>query len=438
VCTLGVAGPDGLSPLERGVLGALREARFDQVVDLAPPPDPACGKRCPPAPIARLPSVEVAVIAFAPGCDPALASAMLSHRLPEGRVNRVDPFTYALRGVRFRRWDQARWDAKRGRPEPPYTDADDVVPPHAGEPLVDFAVPYPASNFKLLVAVHVLTLVDRGALRLDEPLIQGDRPRPLREVLADMITWSDDESTQVLLKRLHALGEAARLDATFADLGLGTLQIHDTAKETGKGWQPGHIHMTAWDTARLLWLLDPEAPPPPWRWLAGRPVNRDFLSAESKRLLVDLLGEQAFHDVLSTGALCGAPRTEKGLPALLPARWIGADGHVTLQGSARQGDAGPCNAAAEVTFAHKTGLTLNFGSDAGIVRGLPGRSRRHYLLAFFSNLGHRYTDADKAAGPDPCQELGICYTQRIAALGAKIDGLIRAAVDGDPAPDAGR
>ena len=82
-----------------------------------------------------------------------------------------------------------------------------------------------------------------------------------------------------------------------------------------------------------------------------------------------------------------------------------------------------------MTFAHKTGLTENFGSDAGIVRGIPGRARRHYIVSFFSNLGYRYTDADKASDADPCRNLGICYTQRIAALGSAIDAALRAALE---------
>ncbi|MFT3767710.1 MAG: serine hydrolase [Minicystis sp.] len=434
-CTLGDAGPDGATTLGTALLSALRNARFDQVIDLSPTADPSCARkgRCRPAPIARMPSVDVAVIAFAPGCPPVFANALLAHDLPAARLNHIDPTTLAVRGVRFRRWDQARWDAKGPHMAPSTTADDDIVPPRPGEPNIDFAVPYPASNFKLLVAVAIMDLVDRGLLRLDDTFAHGTQTRTTREWLADMITWSDDESTQAMIRQIHALGAADRLNTLFERLGLATLQIHDTSPDTGRNWQPGRIHMTAWDTARLLWLLDPDAPPPTWRTPSGAPVDAKFLSVASKRLLLDLLGEQAFHDVLSTAALCGAPRTSKGIPALLPQRWMGEDGHVRLDGTARNGDARPCNAAAEVTFAHKTGLTQNFGSDAGIVRGIPGRARRHYIITFFSNLGHRYTDADKASGPDPCHDLGICYTQRIASLGAAIDGVIESAIEEIPA-----
>src|SRR5262249_1061119 len=155
-----------------------------------------------------------------------------------------------------------------------------------------FVVPYPASSFKVLVAVKLLELVDKGALRQDEQIAFGGRTRALHEWMADMITWSDDESTQALVKRLHAVGEATKIDALFARLGLSTLRIQGTSAKTGRGWHPGQIHMTAWDTARLLWLLDPDAPPPSWIAAGGAPVDTGFLGAASKRLLVELLGEQ--------------------------------------------------------------------------------------------------------------------------------------------------
>jgi len=434
-CPLGAVGADGLTGLERPLRDAVRDARFDEVVDLAPAGEEMTGPgaRPAPAPVAHRPSVDVAVIAFPEGCPPVFANAMSSRDFAGVRLNRFDPATLATSGVRYRRWDQARWDATST--VAPFADEDDVVPPRAGEAAVDFVVPYPASVFKLLVAVKLLQLVDRGALGLEDRIALGARTRALREWLGDMITWSDDESTRALMRRLHALGEAARIDALFGGLGLATLQIHDTSPETGRNWQPGRIHLSAWDTARLLWLLDPEAPPPAWKRPDGSPVDGGFLTAASKRLLLGLLQEQAFHDVLSTTALCRLPRTTRGIPAFLPERWIGDDGRPLVgigRGAAADSpgaDVRECNADAEVTFAHKTGLTLNFGSDAGIVRGIPGRARRHYVIAFFSNLGYRYTDADKAAVADPCRDLGICYTQRIAGLGAAIDAALAAVLE---------
>jgi hypothetical protein len=425
----GEPGEDGATSLERAVRDAVQGAGFDEVIDLGPTDDPVCpgDSRCVSGRIAHVPSVDVAVIAFPPGCPPAFANVMLSRDAPEARVNGFDPETLAIRGVRLLRWDQARWDDTGPGTAPP-GEGDFVVPP--GEASVDFVVPYPASNFKLMVAVKVLELVDREVIGLEDRFTHARRTRSIREWLADMITWSDDESTQALLRRLHAIGEADRIDALFARLGLSTLQIHDTSAATGRNWQPGRIHMSAWDTARLLWLLDPDAPPPSWRAPGGAPVDAGFLRPGTKALLLGLLGEQRFHDVLSTTALCGRPGTEPGIPALLPARWIGDDGRVGAgEGMPPGADVRPCNERAEVTFAHKTGLTLNFGSDAGIVRGIPGRARRHYIIAFFSNLGHRYTDPDKLAGPHPCHHLGICYTQRIASMARAIDGALASAIE---------
>ena len=45
-----------------------------------------------------------------------------------------------------------------------------------------------------------------------------------------------------------------------------------------------------------------------------------------------------------------------------------------------------------MVFGHKTGLTFNYGSNAGIVRSLPGEPPRRYVISFISSLGYRYTD----------------------------------------------
>ena len=86
------------------------------------------------------------------------------------------------------------------------------------------------------------------------------------------------------------------------------------------------------------------------------------------------------------------------------------------------------NAHAEVSFAHKTGLTFNYGSDAGIVTSLPGQPFRHYIVAFFGNLGYRYTDEVFAARtnyPAFDDVSPISYTQRIPSLGKAIDDVIK-------------
>jgi hypothetical protein len=447
-CELSARGPDGLTGLERAVRAAVQGARFDEVIDFGPDADEACpvGPTCRPAPIGYPPNVDVAVIAFPPDCPPAFASAMLSRDFPGVRVNKIDEATLAVRGVRYRRWDQARWDggvfspdggkteARGWTTDPPLTADDDVVPgePEAGA--VDFFLPYPASNFKLLVAVQVLKLAERGDVRLDDKFAHDGRERELRAWMEDMITWSDNESTQALIRRLHEIGEADTISALFERLGLATLKMSDTSPKTGRSWHPGRFHMSAWDTARLLWLLDDGAPPPPWKAPNGTPPEAAFLGAESRRVLLGLLRDQAFHDALSTTGLCGLPdiqiqlQIQNGIPAVFPERWLGGDGRIRAEGIVSRADVRPCNAEAEVTFAHKTGLTQNFGSDAGIVRGIPGRARRHYIIAFFSNLGYRYTDPERSKGTVSCKEHGICYTQRVPRMAAAIDAALKAAL----------
>jgi hypothetical protein len=82
-----------------------------------------------------------------------------------------------------------------------------------------------------------------------------------------------------------------------------------------------------------------------------------------------------------------------------------------------------------VEFLHKTGLTENYGSNGGIVRELPGKPRRHYIIVLLSNLGFRYYDdavasflkPDKGEDGYPNTATGISYTQRIPALGQALD-----------------
>ena len=77
-------------------------------------------------------------------------------------------------------------------------------------------------------------------------------------------------------------------------------------------------------------------------------------------------------------------------------------------------------------FAHKTGLTTNYGSDAGIVTALPGQDGRRYIVAVFGNLGYRFSDPSQAAEPDyPCFTTGVCYTGRLAWLGGAVDEIMR-------------
>jgi hypothetical protein len=57
------------------------------------------------------------------------------------------------------------------------------------------------------------------------------------------------------------------LHRLFERLRLRTLRLADTTPRGGwrnaDGAGVGHLQMTAWDSLRLLWWLDPEAPPLP-------------------------------------------------------------------------------------------------------------------------------------------------------------------------------
>jgi hypothetical protein len=437
------------SSLERGLLAAVRAVRFDQVIDFGPV-EGLCPYQslCPSvaATIASAPNVDVAVIELGRnGRARRVANVLLSRDYPDGLVVPIDR-NYAASAVRLRRWDLDRFNGgtfasdgtqtsvKGWADNPPRTPADDVV---AGreDAGFEFMAPYPASLFKLIVAFHTLRLVDRGVLDLDAGYAYdpaggcgGAAPgtETTRRWLDGMITSSNNRAACALLKQLHGLGEVDGMNAELRELGLGTLQVNGTSALTGGIWQPGQIHMTALDTARLLWLVE-GAPGVLWKRPDGGSVTASVLSDSARAVLAQLLAEQGFNEVLSTTNFCGADYPSPGIPQRVADRWIDPnDGTVTVEGIPYPHDVRPCNAAAEVTFAHKTGLTYNYGSDAGIVRSLPGRPKRRYVVAFLSNLGYRYSDARFATARElPCFSLGFCYTEKIAQLGKRLDDLLR-------------
>ena len=443
------ASPAQAGSLARGLQSAVRATSFDEVVDFGSVDD-ACPYQswCPsPAPtIASLPNVDVAVIELGrDGRARTAANVLLSRDHPEGLVVPIDR-NLGAGAVRFRRWDIDRWNGgtfasdgtqtttKGWADNPPRTAVDDIV---AGreQAAVEFMSPYPASLFKLLVAFHTLRLADRGTLDLQARYAYdpaggcgGAAPgsETNRQWLDWMITSSNNRAACALLKQLHGLGEVAGMNAELAELGLGTLQVNGTSALTGGIWQPGQIHMTALDTARLLWLIE-GGPGVLWNRPDGRAVTARLLSDSSRALLRQLLAEQGFNVALSTTNFCGLEYPGPGLPQQIAERWIDPDdGTVTVEGIPHGQDVRPCNAAAEVTFAHKTGLTYNYGSDAGIVRSLPGKPGRRYVIAFLSNLGYRYSDARFATSKAlPCFGLGVCYTEKIAQLGKRVDDLLR-------------
>ena len=434
------------TPLESAVLTAVRAQHFEQVIDFGAGneehPVSALQHR-PAAPVAHLPNVDVAVIQLdAAGRAVAWADVLLSRDYPQGLVVPVD-LSAGAASVRFRRWDieradggtfsrtGARLSTKGWTNDPPLTADDDIVPGRAQAPY-QFMAPYPASLFKLMVAFHVMRMVDLGRITLDTTniyavAVAAPEPRKVRDWLEPMITVSDNHATGALLKMLHDRHEIEPLNVEFRELGLGTLQINHTSAADGLGWQPGQIHMTAFDVARLLWLID-GGPGELWQSPEGQQVAAGFLSDSSRAYLKQLLGDQGFNEGLSTANYPTAPNVQAGLPSRVAARWINAaNGHVVVEGADYGVDIRALNERAEVTFAHKTGLTFNYGSDAGIVTSLPGKPFRHYVIAFLGNLGYRYADgvfAGRTNFPANDRVSPVAYTRRIPALGRAIDAAV--------------
>jgi len=432
------------TPLETALLSAVRAAHFENIIDFGAgnesrPVRAQLGQAA--RPIAYPPNVNVAVIQLdAAGRLVDRAYVLLSRDYPAGLVVPLDPDAGATR-VRFLRWDIARSDGgtfsyedghqltrKGWTNDPPLTAADDLVPGRAAAPYT-FMAPYPASLFKSMIAFHVLRMVDAGKTSLDQAYVYAvaaakPESRLLREWLDAMITVSDNHATSALLKMLHDQNEIEPLNREFRELNLPTLQINATDPRTGRGWDTAQINLTAWDIARMFWLIDGGAGEF-WHGADGRPVTAKIFSDASRTYLKQLFSQQAFNDALTTANLPGANNIRPGIPSRVAERWINpTNGHVFLDGQDYGVDIRPLNAQAEVNFAHKTGLTFNYGSDAGIVTSLPGKPFRHYIIALVGNLGHRYADeifARRTRFPafDPISP--VVYTQRIPALGKALD-----------------
>jgi hypothetical protein len=417
--------PPAASPTDRsdslaeGLRKAVDDQRFGEVVDFfAGSPAPR---------IRRLPNLDVAVIELDPSGGPvAAADVLLDDAHPHGLIAPIDR-DLAAGTVRWRLWDSAAWATGTvGRSE--------LVPGRAGP---DFAAPYPASVFKLMVAYGVLREVDQGRIRLDEPYAynpggkgcpeSGSGTRTVRAWLDAMLTHSDNPSTCAMIKKLHDVGRVDPLNAHLRGIGLATLRLGDTEASSGGGWDRAGITMTGMDTARLL-LLVSGAPGVLWRSPTGVPVTADTeLSPASRGVFMAMLGDQALNQVLSTPNWCGRAYPTAGIPQLVATRWLDpATGAMRVPGREYGPDVRPCNARAEVTFAHKTGLVDESGADAGVVTSLPGAAPRRYIVAVFSNLGCRFADPRLAADGSPCSRGGVRYSEKFAGLGKRIDDMLAA------------
>jgi hypothetical protein len=437
--------------LEAALLEAVRAQAFDKVVDFGPVEGACPGSSWCPSPaatIAAMPNIDLAVIALEPsGRARAVADVLTSRDYPRGVAVPIGD-DLGTDSVRWRRWNPDRWnggtfsetDGSRTstvgwRDNPAFTAADDIVPDRDRAP-IEFMSPYPASTFKLMVAFHTMRLVDAGRIDLDGDYRYAppDGPavtRSTRDFLDRMITESDNDSAKALLKQLHDLGEIDHLNQGFHDLGLGTLQVNGTDPASGAKWGIGQITMTSLDTARLLLILR-GGPGVLWRTAGGKPVRADdVLSRDSRAILVGMLADQGWNDILTTSNWCGRSYPTPGIPSLVADRWVDpGTGTVTVADKAFGQDVRPCNEQAEVSFAHKTGFTYNYLADAGIVRSFAG-PRGDYIVVMMSNLGYRYADQRQAGvtqpvcGDDPGQDQGVCYTEKFAALGRSIDAILR-------------
>ncbi|WP_077038067.1 serine hydrolase [Pelomonas sp. KK5] len=330
-------------------------------------------------PVGEHPSIDLAVAAFRPGGAPPLfANVLFSREHPQGLLADIGDEAGSVRNIRYvADVRNAAGDSLAWLPGADWNTID--FPPLAGTGPYRFVAPYPASLLKLMVLVAVARLVDQGRSSWTAPLAHDWRLRPVGDWAFDMMVVSCNEATSALVSLLHAKGAVAgdEIHLLFAALGLTTLRFENTRPDGGwrnaDGAGVGQIQMSAWDALRLLWLIDPEAPPAPWL-----PAAAPALLGASRAHVLHCLRSQRLHHVLSSCSLLGVPGWVEGIPA-------------------------------EVEFAHKTGNTENYASDAGIARG-PGR---HYLVALTSSLGSRYA-------PDA----GCVTTWRLPALGAAIDALM--------------
>ncbi len=349
------------------------------------------------------PSIDLAVVAFTSG-GPVAANVLFSREHPEGHSAAIGPAFSAVQGLRFDAdlqdeahrsiawWPDADWTNLRWRPL-------------WGNGPLRFVAPYPASVFKLMLAVGLAYCVDTKHWNWDDAFTFKGQTRPLRDWMFDMLAVSSNNSTSALTAALHhfgLLGSVNQLHQLFDQIGLPTLRLANTSADggwtNGAGAGVGHLQMTAWDTARLLWWLDPAAPIGPW--LAPM---APMLSDASRQEVLNGLQRQGLDIVLSSAALGGLPGFEPGIPAQVQPGWRQADGS-WVAGEYRF-PAAESAMAETVLFAHKVGNTENYSAEAGIVTGLPP-CKRHYIVALFSNLGERYAPHPLAAGPWGLPKLG--------------------------------
>ncbi|MEV0236008.1 serine hydrolase [Nonomuraea sp. NPDC050786] len=407
-------------PTSAAELNALRQNDVDK--EAVKPPQRADLKAAAAAaqPISQQPQIDLTVIELNwLGRPVSSGTVLMSPQYPDGKIVPVDRNLHTT-DVRWRQWDDAGWYANHGQ------GSIDVVAGRENAS-IDFMLPYPASVLKLMVAFGVLRLVDKGEISLDDTyayqpttissLCGPASSNTVRNYLDASLTWSSNAASCAMVKLLHDHGAVDGLNQTFQDLGLETLQLKNTNPANGARWG-NPVTMSSLDTAKLLMLVNGGLGTL-WTAPGGTAVTAAVLSPASREFFKSKLADQGMNITLSTTNWCGATYPAQGIPQLTPSRWIGADGTVSIpgEGVAYGHDVRPCNDAAEVTFAHKNGWVNNSGADAGIVKALPGKGGRTYIVAMFSNLGYQYVDSNRP----PTGAENVWFTEKMALLGKAID-----------------
>jgi Beta-lactamase enzyme family len=435
----GVARTD--VPIAQYLQQTLDGLAFQEVLDLAPPESaqfralrsgvdkdavtPAQQARrnalaADPQPISQQPQINATVLELDDkGRITDSGTVLMSPQYPHGVVVPVDG-NHHTTGVRWRQWDDQGWYTNHGQ------GTIDVVPGRESAPL-DFMLPYPASVLKLMVSFGVLRLADRGVIKRDmtydyrpttiSNLCGGPSSNTVDGYIDAALTRSSNGAACALIKLLWDHDAVNALNQDFQDLGLETLQLVGTNPVNGGHWD-NTITMSSLDTAKLLAIVNGGAGTL-WTAPNGQPVTGAVLKSSSRRFFASKLGEDGWNWMLSTTNYCGAAYPAAGIPQVTAKRWIAADGTVTVDGNRFGQDVRPCNKAAQVTFAHKPGWVDNSGADAGIVRSLPGKPRRHYIIAVLSNLGGQYQDPGRPATPPGTTP--VQFTEKFAKLGRAID-----------------
>ncbi len=392
--------------LADALLGMVRDLQFEKIID--PENDHQA--------VSHFPSIDLAVVAFPDGGKPAWANVLFSRDYPDGIIAATGACAEAADNIRYLS-DQtdAQGNSVAWLPHSNWERMTWTVLVDRGEHR--FVSPYPASLVKLMVAVGVCNVVDTSARGWDAMWSFKDVQKSISAWTESMLVASNNDATYAMVALLHAGGlihkneggETNGLEYLLHSAGLDTLRLPNTQPDGGwrnaDGAGVGHLQMTAWDSVRLLWLLADDLPEAPWPQASHAPL----ISTESRKRLWGWLADQGLHEILSSTIVAGVDGWQIGIPARLPQRWTTPQGGAFVEEHVFPPDIRPANAQATVRFAHKTGNTDNYASDAGLVTGL-GSHTRKYLIAITSSLGRRYAPV---AG---------CVTDwRIVQLGAAID-----------------